>query len=141
MKFPYLKLPSTVPGIKWIARPYIQVKLTGPRGSSVGYALIDSGADRSLFNIQIAEKIGLDLSKATDEYFGGIEGGNLKAKLHKVKLEIIGMDEEIEILAGFIDSSGVAAILGQDGFFDTYKIKFEKDHGVIEITPVKKFTG
>lgn len=138
MKFPYLKLPSTVPKLKWVARPYIQVKLTGPGGISAGYALIDSGADRSLFNIQIAEKIGLDLTKAPQEYFGGIEGGNLKAKLHKVKLEIVGMDEEIEILAGFIDSSGVAAILGQDGFFDAFKIKFEKDHGVVEITPVRK---
>lgn len=138
MKFPYLKLPSTVPKLKWIARPYIQVKLTGPKGNYVGYALIDSGADRSLFNIQIAEKIGLDLIGASEEYFGGIEGGNLKAKLHKVKLEIIGTNEEIEIIAGFIASSGVAAILGQDGFFDAYKIKFEKDHGIIEIIPVRK---
>lgn len=138
MKFPYLKLPSIVPKLKWIARPYIQIKLTGPKGNSMGYALIDSGADRSLFNVQIAEKIGLDLTKAPKEYFGGIEGGNLKAKLHKVKLEIIGINEEIELIAGFIDSSGVAAILGQDGFFDAFRIKFEKDHGIIEITPVRK---
>lgn len=137
MRFSYLKLPSTISKLKWTARPYIQVKLTEPKDSRVVYALIDSGADRSLFNIQIAEKIGLDLTNAQEEYFGGIEGGNLKAKLHKVKLEVIGMNEEIEILAGFIDSSGVAAILGQDGFFDAFKIKFEKDHGVIEITPAK----
>lgn len=93
MKFPYLKLPSTVPSLKWVARPYIQVKLSGSKGSHVGYALIDSGADRSLFNIQIAERIGLDLTEAPEEYFGGIEGGNLKARLYKVKLEIIGMNE------------------------------------------------
>ena len=138
MKFPYLKLPSSDPRLKWIARPYIQVKLTGPKASRIGYALIDSGADRSLFNIQIAEKIGLDLTKAPEEVFGGIEGGNLKAKLHKVKLQIVGISEEIEILAGFVDSGGVAAILGQEGFFDAYKIKFERDHGVVEITSVKK---
>lgn len=138
MRFPYLKLPSTDPRLKWIARPSIQVKLTGPKGSRVGYALIDSGADRSLFNIQIAEKIGLNLTNAPQEYFSGIEGGTLKAKLHKVKVQIVGMNDEVEILAGFIDSSGVSAILGQDGFFDAYRIKFEKDHGIIEITPVKK---
>lgn len=138
MKFPYLKLPSTVPNLKWIARPYVQIKLTESRGSSAGYALIDSGADRSLFNVQIAEKIGLDLTKAPEQYFGGIEGGDLKAKLHKVKLAIIGMNEEIEILAGFIDSNGVSAILGQDGFFDAYKIKFEKDHGIVEIVSAKR---
>ncbi len=137
MRFPYLKLPSIIPGLKWTARPYIRIRLSGSQGNWEGYALIDSGADRSLFNIQIAEALGLDLSEAPVENFGGIEGGNLKAKLHKVKAQIIGMNEEIEIMAGFIDSNGVAAILGQDGFFDAYKIKFEKDHGVIEITSVK----
>lgn len=138
MKFPYLKLPSVQTGLKWVSRPYIPIKLIGPKISWEGYTLIDSGADRSLVNIQIAQSLGLDLTNSPSENFGGIEGGNLKAKLHKVKLEIIGMNEEIEILAGFIDSSGVAAILGQDGFFDAYRIKFEKDHGIVEITRVKK---
>lgn len=138
MKFPYLKLPQSDSRLKWIARPYIQVKLTGPKGSRIGYALIDSGADRCLFNIQIVEKIGLNLTDAPVENFGGIEGGNLKARLHKIKLQIVGINNEIEILAGFVDSSGVAAILGQDGFFDNFRIRFEKDHGIIEITPVKK---
>lgn len=123
MKFPYLKLPHFDPKLEWTARPYIQIKLTCPKGSSVGYALIDSGADRSLFNIQIAEKLGFNLTNAPYVYFGGIEGGTLKAKLHKVKVQIVGMNEEIEILAGFIDSSGVVAILGQDGFFDAFRIK------------------
>lgn len=141
MKFPYLKLPSRILNLKWTARPYIQVRLISPKSNWEGYALIDSGADRSLFNMQIAEALGLDLTNSPSEDFGGIEGGNLKAKLHKVKVQIVGMSDEIEVLAGFMDSSGVAAILGQDGFFDAYKIKFEKDHGIIEITPVKKITG
>jgi len=138
MKFPYLKLPSSDSKLKWIARPYIQVKLTGPKGNRIGYALIDSGADRCLFNIEIAEKVGLDLTKSPEELFGGIEGGGLKAKLHKVKIQIVGMSEEIEVTAGFVKSSGVTAILGQADFFDNFRIKFEKDHGVIEIIPAKK---
>lgn len=134
MKFPYLKLPSFDPNLKWAARPYIPIKIIGSKGFWEGYALIDSGADRSLFNIQIAEKIGLDLTSGQVENFGGIEGGNLKASLQKIKVQIIGMGEEIEIMAGFVNSSGVAAILGQDGFFDNFRIKFERDHGIIEIT-------
>src|SRR3989344_9421776 len=138
MKFPYSKLPSYNPNLKWIARPYIPIRIIGPKRFWEGYGLIDSGADRCLFNNKIAEDIGLDLSDGNNENFGGIEGGNLKAKLHKVKIQIMGMNEETEILAGFIDSSGVAAILGQDGFFDAFRIKFEKDHGIIEIVPVRK---
>jgi len=138
MRFPYLKLPSHDPTLKWTARPYIRIRLSGARVSREVYALIDSGADRSLFNIQMAEILGLNLDKAPEEIFSGIEGGSLKAKLHQVRVQIVGMSEEIEILAGFIDSSGVVAILGQDGFFDAFRVKFEKDHGIVEITPVRK---
>lgn len=88
--------------------------------------------------MQIAEKIGLNFNEDPVEKFGGIEGSTIEARLHKVKVQIIGMDSEIEITAGFVNSGGVAAILGQDGFFDNYRIKFEKDHGIVEITPVKK---
>ena len=48
------------------------------------------------------------------------------------------MDKEIIVTAGFVDSNGVAVILGQDGFFDNFRIKFEKDHGIVEIIPVRK---
>ena len=133
MKFPYLKLPLVDPRLKWVARPYIQIKLTGTKGSRIGYALIDSGADRCLFNSEIAKKIGLDLTNAPDEFFGGIEGGGLKAKLYKVKIQIVGMSEDIEVVAGFVESSGVTAILGQDGFFDNFKIQFNKSKGFLEI--------
>lgn len=138
MKFPYSKLPSYDPHLKWIARPYIPIRIIGPKRFWEGYGLIDSGADRCLFNIKVAKDIGLDLNEENSQKFAGIEGGSLKAILQKVKLQIIGMGEEIIVTAGFVDSPGVAVILGQDGFFDAYKIKFEKDHGIIEITPVKR---
>lgn len=138
MKFPYIKLPALDPKLKWIVRPYIPIRLTGPKGFWEGYGLIDSGADRSLFNIQIAEKIGLSLSGVSNfENFGGIEGGTIKASLHEVKVKIVGMDEEIKIRAGFVNSSGVAAILGQDGFFDAFRIKFERNRGIIDINFVR----
>lgn len=137
MKFPYLKLPFFDPKLKTIARPYIPIKLTGPKGFWEGYGLIDSGADRSLFNIQIAEKIGLDLTKNRSENFGGIEGGTIEGSIHKVSLQVIGMEKEIGLLAGFVSSSGVAAILGQEGFFDEFRIKFERDLGLIEVNPVR----
>jgi len=138
MKFPYIKLPSLDSQLKWTARPYIPIRLIWLNKIWEGYALIDSGADRSLFNIQIAQDLGLNFDEEQFENFGGIEGGVLKARLHKIKVQIIGMSEEVEITAGFINSSGVVAILGQDGFFDAFRIKFERDHGIVEITPVKK---
>lgn len=48
------------------------------------------------------------------------------------------MDHKIKITAGFIDSDSVNALLGQEGFFDNYRIKFEKDHDAFEIILAKK---
>lgn len=137
MKFPYIKFPSSNPKQKWVSRPYIPLKIIGQKNSWEGYGLIDSGADKSLFNAEIAEEIGLDLDESQLENFNGIEGGNLEAKITKVRLQIAGF-EEIKIVAGFVNSPVVGVILGQEGFFDEYRIKFERDYGVFEIMPVKK---
>ena len=75
MKFRYIKFPTADPKRKWISRPIIPIQIEGPRGRWEGHALIDSGADRSLFSFE-------------------------------------------------------------EGFFDAYRIKFERDRGIIEITPV-----
>lgn len=136
MKFPYIKFPSSDPKRKWISRPYVPLKIIGQKGVWEGYGLIDSGADKSLFNTEIAEEIGLDLDESQPENFSGIEGGKLTAKLAKVKIQIAGF-EEIKIIAGFVNSPAVGVILGQEGFFDEFRIKFERDRGIIKVNPVR----
>lgn len=135
MKFRYLKFPTADPKRKWISRPFIPVRIQVPKGKWEGYALIDSVADRSLFYFEIDKMIGLNISGGEIEYFGGIGGARISACLHSIKLQILGFSEAIEIKAGFSDSPGIGAILWQDGFFDAYRIKFERDRGVIEINP------
>lgn len=137
MKFPYIKFPSSDPKQKWISRPYIPLKIIGQRGIWKGYSLIDSGADKSLLNTEIAEEIGLDLDESQLENFSGIEGGKLEARIANIRLQIAGF-EEIKIVAGFVNSATVGVILGQEGFFDEFRIKFERDYGVFEITSVKR---
>ena len=66
----------------------------------------------------------------------GLAGPRILAYIHKIKMHILGLSGSIEIEAGFTESPGVSAILGQEGFFDAYRIKFERDRGIIEITPV-----
>jgi len=134
MKFPYLKIPAKEPGKKWISRPIIPVTLFGPKGSVTVDALIDSGADRCLFHTDLGREIGLELEKGEKEIFGGIEGGRIPAFRHKIQIQIVGMGEKIEVLAGFAAAPGIFAILGQEGFFDAFRIKFEKDYNVFEIT-------
>jgi hypothetical protein len=39
----------------------------------------------------------------------------------------------VELEVGFTDAPGVFAILEQDGFFDAFKIKFEKDQTLLKL--------
>jgi len=139
MKFSYLKIPHSNPNKKWISRPIIPVTLHGPKGSVNVHALLDSGADKCLFSDQFAEEIGLDLKSGEEETFSGIEGGRVKTYLHKIEMQLIGDNNKISIVAGFTTVPGVNAILGQEGFFDAFRVKFERDCDAIEISPSKKF--
>lgn len=137
MKFPYIKTPYLDPHKKWIARPIIPITLFGPAGNINISALIDSGADRCLFNAEIGQEIGLDIYAGQREFFSGIEGGRLIGYLHKIQLQIMGIDKIIDIVAGFTEAKNIIPILGQDGFFDNFRIRFEKDHDIIEIIPTR----
>lgn len=82
--------------------------------------------------------LGIDLSKARPARFTGISGQIDGYRLEKIKIKVDGLNESIEIPACFIESPTVSLLLGQEGFFDQYRIRFEKDHDTFEITPAKK---
>lgn len=101
MKYKYLTSINRVPNKPHFRRPIVDVELFGPKGSIPTIALLDSGADFSLFNIEYAKTIGVDIP------------------------------------VGFIDSRSVTGLIGQTGFFDLHRIKFERDHNSFETSPVK----
>ncbi|MBI4118761.1 MAG: hypothetical protein HY452_00680 [Parcubacteria group bacterium] len=122
---------------KFIKRSMIEIEIYGPNGSKhKQLALVDSGADRSLFNIEIAHVLQIDLSHGKRSGITGITG---EAEEIVTEIEIQPKFlKKIKIPVGFIDSPYVGVLLGQDGFFDQHRIKFEKDHHIFEINPVPK---
>ncbi|MBI2263198.1 hypothetical protein HY373_01510 [Candidatus Berkelbacteria bacterium] len=138
MNFPYFKIPALDPNRKWISRPVIPIRIYGPIDNIAIDALIDSGADISLFNLEIGKRLGLDFSDSQIENFLGIGGDGIAAYIYEIEVKILGMPNSIKIKAGFADSPNVIAILGQEDFFDAYRIKFEKYRNIIEINPVSR---
>lgn len=138
MKYEYTKsFDRGDPSAPLIRTPRVDLELFGPKSSiKVPYVLVDSGADYSLFNIEYAKEIGINLAKCPKKNFTGI-GSQNSAFIAEVAIQVQHLDR-IRIPVGFIDSSFVSALLGQVGFFDAYRIKFERDHDVFELTPVKK---
>lgn len=140
MKYQYTVFLPSNPNEQWKRRPMLQIEIFGKKGSQKFNALIDSGADYSLFNIQVAELLGLDMSKAKVVPFLGISGPQavFVRTLDGVEIQVNGLDKKVKIPVGFIDSESVSLLLGQEGFFDQFRIKFEKDHNIFEVTSVKK---
>ena len=135
MKYSYTKIPPNNPQEKWSARPLLNICIVGPKDKVNVTALIDSGADCSLFNEELALEIGLKLQGTRKKFFG-IGNQGLDATMTKVKIKPDGFNE-IEIEAGFVEKGApFAAILGQKDFFDNFRIKFMKDVDTIEITTV-----
>ena len=139
MKYPYSAQLKNITTSKLIKKPLLGIEIFGTQDKKQKFiALVDSGADCSLFNIQIAELLDIDLSKGESVPMTGISGTIKAIRIEEVPITIEGTSDTIKIPACFVDSPTVGALLGQEGFFDQNRIKFEKDHDTFEINPIRK---
>lgn len=76
MKFSYFKQPHISKEKSWISRPLIPVRLFYKDAHIDIYALIDSGADSSIFHSSIAKLLGINLREGRKEVFFGISGAD-----------------------------------------------------------------
>lgn len=134
MKLSYRKVPSSRnPNDPWIPRPIVRIELFYGNQHQKVDALLDSGADASLFHSSIAELLGIKFEDGLEKEFFGISEKSIKVYFHKVQMQIPGFDKPFEALVGFTRSNGVSALLGQADFFERYKITFDRRKEMIEI--------
>lgn len=136
MKYKYRKIPDdTDPSKRWIARPILQVRLYDSLKHQDIRCLVDSGADDCLFHQSVGELLGIDVQTGRLKRFAGIAAGHLvDAYMHPVQMQIQGFSEKIDLEVGFTDSEWVSGILGQSGFFDNYRVTFERFRSRFEVT-------
>lgn len=102
------------------------------RQRSIHYeALIDSGADFCIFPIEIAQKLGMNLNNTKSIYFAGASGDLVLGLVGKIALQIGEITFKTKII--FADLYNKSALLGQYGFFDKFKVKFDLKKAEIEI--------
>ena len=136
MKYKYTSFYPPDRSFKWIKRPMISIEIFGKKESKKFDALLDSGADCSMFNVEIAELLDINLSNAKPAKFTGISGQINGYRVEKVKIKVDCMTLPVEIPVCFVDSPTVSLLLGGEGFFDLHRIKFEKDHDTFEVIPI-----
>ena len=118
-----------------VSRPVIQIILKN-KENVVGYnVLIDSGADICLFDQNIGEAIGIDIKKGKLKEVFGVGGKASAYYVHPIMIEVGGWEYKIE--AGFMpDVAGRVmpyGIVGQKGFFEFFKVIFDKNSEEIEL--------
>jgi hypothetical protein len=97
--------------------------------------LVDSGAVDSMFNIDIADELGINLEGLEERDYEGMDGSVVAGRIFEVTLEIKGLAQPVTIQAAFIEGNDIP-ILGQNGFFDNFKVCFQRYRGRFEIIPV-----
>ena len=131
MKFNYKKYPGST------LRPVIPIKLKN-KDAEIGYeVLVDSGADLCIFDAQIGEIIGIDVTKGKPREVFGVGGKASIYYLHKVTIIVGGHPYSIE--AGFMPNVAgnviPYGIVGQKGFFDIFVVKFDLLKERVELKP------
>ncbi len=122
-----------------VKRPILWLVLTGKTGEKIEVpAVIDSGADTTTLNIQYADFLGIKIDPSEQREIMGIGKGRVPVCQNSFSFRIKEIGADLEVPAWYVDSDNVNILLGQEVFFDSFKIKFEKDHDVFELTPVKK---
>ena len=130
MKFRYKKYAPT------IARPVIPIEIRF-QGVTVKYeVLVDSGADANIFEADIADILGIDLTSGKKSDVSGITGKSRPYYIHKVDL-VIGGHAFKDVEVGFLKEMGAYGygVVGQNGFFDLFIVKFDLKKKEIELKP------
>jgi hypothetical protein len=116
-------------------KPFVEVELTHKGHTARVLALLDSGADVSLFHASLAPLLGIDVRAGLKQHFTGI-AGQMEAYFHEVELMLVGLPAPIQVAVAFGELAGMSAILGQADFFQHHQITFERYNERIEINPV-----
>jgi len=136
MNYPYWRIAPEKASDPWIRRPLVPIALEGPARTLKFQALVDSGADHSLFHVDVAEALGIDLDTCEKQAVAGIEGVPAQSYVTEIKATVEHL-APVTIPVMFWERQPIS-LIGQVGFFDLHRLRFERDHDIFEITPVRK---
>jgi hypothetical protein len=116
-------------------RPVVEVDISrGDHVKRTFLALIDSGADQIIMPADIAEVFGISPDQCPRRSVMGVSMEPMWGFIAQLTLHVTHQDDAFDAPVLFIDAA-VPVLLGREGFFDRYRVKFEQDHDTFEITP------
>lgn len=121
-RFPYQFVDSTK-----FPRPYIPITLRNQQNvMQPMLALVDSGADFCVFDGELSYLLDLDLTKLEQINLSGV-AGSAKGYLAHIEIGVNDIFCPVPAIFSFdFSPKGFGGIIGQVGFFDAFKIQFER---------------
>ena len=131
MEFPYLKDAAgrDAPIV------YLQVR-AGNRWLYL-QAYVDSGASWTIFHADVAQLLGIRLSRVKRQYMAVGNGSVIPIYLCRVRVRFAGA--EFLVPAGFSDALKTGFnVLGRAGFFDRFVMCFNDRARLLSVTPTRR---
>ena len=136
-KFPIRKENHPFPDQHSALRSVIQIDFETPKGSFGYLVLIDSGADYCIFHGTIGEQLGLDIKSGKELTFYGTSGEPQKAYFHMISFKIGGNLHKCEVGFSYDMEKLAYGLLGQEGFFNKWMVKFEYQKENIDLRRIE----
>lgn len=147
MKFEYKVYPrDPVPGAPEgvIFQPKIPIIIHGPTGKMPFDALVDTGADHTIFPRLNAEHIGASLHERNLSHTSGIGPEAVKsfyAEGIELELQVDGEKYKWSAPVWFSETDDFPALLGRKGFLEYFTATFDGDGHILTLKPCKRFPG
>lgn len=135
IEFPYVALPSKQLGK--VLKPFIKVQLNYKKTHKITLpvvALIDSGADVCFCSDFIGTWLGINFNKIKEKAeFTAANGGKFEAKPVTVNLVVGDKNYPVKFYFTDVLPNYSPIILGQIGFFDSFRVVFDSKKGIIQL--------
>jgi hypothetical protein len=148
LRFPYQHYSSarpiiSLPGRAHRSRPVIAVTLLGPAASLSKDALVDTGADDTIFPENVARTVGIDLSAAPQMTVSALGTNAIPLRLVQVMLRVADANEQREWLAwvGFTPARLRHPVLGYAGFLQYFTATFFSDTHEMQLQVNSGYSG
>lgn len=116
----------------------LEVEVSKSGQSFTQVAIIDSGADITVMSSEVAEAIGIDAATCEKKFVSGIGGIPQEGFLCDVDLKVENISGSVTIPVLFVPGLQFNYLLGQYGFFEHFRVRFDKDRDIFALMKVPK---
>jgi Aspartyl protease len=129
VKFAYARYSETV------VRPVIRVQIRAGKRSADYELLVDSGADITILDAELAADLGIDVIAGFRATVMGATGEPQDTYIHPVTLKVGSHSYKTHV--AFMPTANPYGLAGQRGFFDHFRVTFDLKAEELELSPYR----